>query len=230
MSQMIRENKLKKGALLAVLIIFIVFMPITANAKAHMNRKKATISVGQTLRLIPKGLYGKIKWSSSKKSVVHVSEYGVISGRKAGTAVIRAKANGTSVECKITVKHKPGDTFPEGEPEVGEADIILKTPAGTSEGGNIPTIYIPKRVSMTPADAEIQAEMDFSNPFWVYLDGIIVQVKTGGLFANLDVYTEDYRGIEKSGVHRVDVVQYQDANPALPVVLHRVFYYKIVRT
>lgn len=77
--------------------------------KISLNKKKATLHAGETLKLKaklkPKGSTAKIKWKSSKKKIASVSKNGTVTARKKGKAVIAAKLpNGRKAKCKITVK------------------------------------------------------------------------------------------------------------------------------
>lgn len=77
--------------------------------KIRLNKKKAVLHVGETLKLKtklnPKGATAKIKWKSSKKKVAAVSKKGKITAKKKGKAVITAQLpNGKKTTCKITVK------------------------------------------------------------------------------------------------------------------------------
>lgn len=77
--------------------------------KISLNKKKATLHAGETLKLKaklkPKGSTAKTKWKSSKKKVASVSKNGTVTARKKGKAVITAQLpNGKKAKCKITVK------------------------------------------------------------------------------------------------------------------------------
>lgn len=77
--------------------------------KISLNKKKATLHAGETLKLKaklkPKGSTAKIKWKSSKKKMASVSKNGTVTARKKGKAVITAQLpNGKKAKCKITVK------------------------------------------------------------------------------------------------------------------------------
>ncbi len=84
------------------------FGSITAEAatKVKINKKKATLYVGKTIKLKVKGTKSKVKWSSNKKSVATVTSNGKVKAKKKGTATITAKVNGKKYKCKITVKNK----------------------------------------------------------------------------------------------------------------------------
>ena len=70
-----------------------------------LNVKKADLTCGFTLKLKLNGNgKGKIKWSSSDKSIAKVSSKGVVTAKKAGKVKITAKKNGKKYTCKVTVK------------------------------------------------------------------------------------------------------------------------------
>lgn len=73
--------------------------------KLTLNKETATVYIGKTCRL--EALTeptAKVTWKSSDTSVATV-EKGTVTGVKAGTATITAKANGITRKCKITVKN-----------------------------------------------------------------------------------------------------------------------------
>lgn len=89
-----------------------VIVQKTAVKKVTISAKKATIGIGEkkTLKasVSPKGASKQIAWSSSKTKVATVSNKGVVTGKKKGTAVITAAAadgSGKKATCKVTVKN-----------------------------------------------------------------------------------------------------------------------------
>lgn len=78
---------------------------------ATISDTSATLSVGFTKKLKVDNTSGTVTWSSSKASVATVSDKGVVTAKKAGTATITAKTeSGLKLTCKITVK---ANTFKE---------------------------------------------------------------------------------------------------------------------
>ncbi|MCR5837516.1 MAG: Ig-like domain-containing protein [Lachnospiraceae bacterium] len=78
-----------------------------AKAKAKLNKKKATIYVGKTVKLKVKNVKGKVKWKSSNKKVAKVSKKGLVKGIKPGKATITAKVGKKKYKCKVRVKWLP---------------------------------------------------------------------------------------------------------------------------
>ena len=74
----------------------------TVTAVAKLNYTSVELYKGEKFKLKVLGA-GKVKWKSSKKSVVSVSSSGVIKGKKFGKATITAKANGKTYKCKVKV-------------------------------------------------------------------------------------------------------------------------------
>ena len=77
--------------------------------KVLLNRAAVTLEKGQNIqlnaRVFPSAAVQSVKWSSSNRHVATVDENGVVTAKKAGTAVITAKtSNGKKVTCTITVK------------------------------------------------------------------------------------------------------------------------------
>ena len=95
-----------------VLVLCLAFaMPVQAASvkKVKLNKKKATVYVGKTLKLKATvkpaaASNAKITWKSSNSKVAKITN-GTVKGIKAGKATITAKAaNGKKATCKITVK------------------------------------------------------------------------------------------------------------------------------
>lgn len=93
------------NSIIIVVMLCAMVMPISVSAKeVHLNYKSVSLTVGQSKTLKVIGGKGKVKWSSSKKSVVAVNGKGKITGKKEGTAVIKAKIKSKTYKCKVTVK------------------------------------------------------------------------------------------------------------------------------
>lgn len=98
------KNKKKK----ATITVKVVKGAVT---KVTLNKKKASLNVGQTLKLkttvkAGKGANKTIAYTTSKKKVATVSKKGVIKAVGTGSATITAKAidgSGKKATCKVTV-------------------------------------------------------------------------------------------------------------------------------
>lgn len=87
------------------LIFFIV--PVSA-ASIQMNKSSVTIVSGETyqLKVLVDGVAKSAAWGSSNPSVATVSSDGMVTGKAAGSAVISAMVEGTTVECLVSVLKK----------------------------------------------------------------------------------------------------------------------------
>lgn len=74
-----------------------------ASGKVKLNKKKATLIVGQELRLKISGTKSKVSWKSSNKAVAVVNAAGKVRAKKKGYAIITATVNKKAYKCKITV-------------------------------------------------------------------------------------------------------------------------------
>lgn len=86
-----------------------------APSKVTLNKKTATLEVGDTLQLkakLPsKTASNKITWTSSNKNVATVNNKGKVTAKGEGTATITAKTfNGKKATCKLTVTGSSGYT------------------------------------------------------------------------------------------------------------------------
>lgn len=98
----------KKIGLTIICMMAVTFMASqNMNVKAatlKLNKSKAKITVGDTLKLKVKGAKGKVLWSTNNKKVASVSKKGVVKGKRTGKATITAKITGKNLKCKVTVK------------------------------------------------------------------------------------------------------------------------------
>ncbi len=78
--------------------------PFAAQAAAAISKTKATIYNGKTLQLKITGTTKTVRWSSSDNTVAKVSQKGLVTALKVGTATITAKAGGKKLNCRVTVK------------------------------------------------------------------------------------------------------------------------------
>ncbi len=97
-------KKSKKLLAIFTIMLLIVCMAVPVSAAGKINKKKVTLKVGQTLQLKVTGTKGKVKWTSSKKSVATVSSKGRVKAKKKGSATITAKICKKKYTCKVTVK------------------------------------------------------------------------------------------------------------------------------
>mgnify|MGYP000471102912 CR=1 FL=1 len=102
------RKKIVISVLLSFIIIFSWMMNenVFAAGKVKLNKKVATVTVGDTLKLKISGTKKKIKWHSSNKKVASVSSTGIVKAKKAGNVKITAKVEKKSYSCKIKIKSK----------------------------------------------------------------------------------------------------------------------------
>lgn len=100
-----------KKRVMAVLLIALIFsaaFPLSSfAAKNCLNKTKVNMTAGSSIQLKLKCKTGKVKWSSSKKSVATVSKKGKVKAHKKGTAYITARVRGKKYKCRIIVKEPP---------------------------------------------------------------------------------------------------------------------------
>lgn len=90
---------------------------VTIKNAPKISKKKLTLNIGSTYDLKVTGTSSSPKWSTSNKKVVSIKKVSArkyrLTGVKAGSATIKAKVNGKTLSCKVTVPSKAkayGDT------------------------------------------------------------------------------------------------------------------------
>lgn len=168
----------KKILSLITILLLIVCMAVPVSAAGKINKKKATLKVGQTLQLKVTGTKGKVKWKSSKKSVATVSSKGRVKAKKKGYATITAKIGKKKYTCKVTVK-KPATN---GN---GGFSGNTNTNANTSGKKNVVTYH----AESTPYGAVAILEnhydhtVDLTVEFVYYLNGSMIGTSKGYNYA-----------------------------------------------
>lgn len=105
-------NGKKKIRLIAMLMVIVLMLtgivPVSAASGVKISKESITIISGQTyqLKVTVNGSSAKASWGSSNTSVATVSQSGLVTGKAAGSAVITAMVNGTSLECLVSVLKK----------------------------------------------------------------------------------------------------------------------------
>ena len=114
-----------------VLLLLIPGMAAEAKTKPKLAAKKKTMTVGQTYKLKLKGVSGKVKvkWKTSKKSVVSIAKKKgntiTLKAKKKGTAVITATYKKKKYKCKVMVKAKKRTEPVADNPVLNSRDVTL---------------------------------------------------------------------------------------------------------
>ena len=170
----------KKILTVITILLLIVCMAVPVSAAGKINKKKATLKVGQTLQLKVTGTKGKVKWKSSKKSVATVSSKGRVKAKKKGSATITAKFGKKKYSCKVTVK-KPATNSNGGF----SGNTNANTNANTSGKKNVVTYH----AESTPYGAVAILEnhydytVDLTVEFVYYLNGSMIGTSKGYNYA-----------------------------------------------
>lgn len=106
-----KKAKVRKSSqvcfMAAIVLLFMLMVASPLNVRAErvkMNKSRITVYVGAATQLNVSGISKKVRWNTSKKSIVGVSKTGKITGKKVGTAIVTAKVGEKELRCRITVK------------------------------------------------------------------------------------------------------------------------------
>ncbi len=91
-----------------------------------------------TLEAKAKGKSQEIEWSSSDESIAKV-ENGKVTGNKAGTVTIKAKANGVEATCEVTVKAKVSPKTSSSSNNKNPSSGSSSKPSSSNSGNNKPS-------------------------------------------------------------------------------------------
>lgn len=99
-----RIGKMAKVFLLALCILALPRCAAQASAKIALNKTSVSVFKGKKVQLKVKGTSRKVTWKTSNQKVARVSQKGVVTGVKKGTATITARVSGENYKCKVSVK------------------------------------------------------------------------------------------------------------------------------
>ena len=72
--------------------------------KTKVTLNKTSLTLESAVLTAASSTGHKVTWKSAKTSIASVSENGKVTAKKPGTTTVTAKVDGTSVNCKVTVK------------------------------------------------------------------------------------------------------------------------------
>lgn len=137
-------------------------------------------------------------------------------GDKASTK--ESKSKETKTEEKKVEKDFKGDYE-----DMGAGSIVVSTPSGTSEDGNVPTLFSEKDDQLIQIGLDV-SDFDGSKLSYVYVDGMEKDKdQFGDAQSTIDLEKNDL----KVGTHKVEVVQYDTDKPDGNVVTYKVAQYEI---
>lgn len=96
---------LMMGLMLLMMAFMLPQKAMAASSSIRLSAKKATVSeLGKkTLKATVTGKSKKVTWKSNQPKIATVNASGQIVGKKSGTAVITASANGKTASCTVKV-------------------------------------------------------------------------------------------------------------------------------
>ena len=125
-----------KGLISVALCLMLIIQSASINAatKVKINKKTASIYVGETVQLNIKGTKKKVKWKSSNKKVATVTSKGKVKGIKKGTAKITATVSKKKYTCKVTVKEIITNNTNSNSNNTNGTSVSTTTPAPVTGG------------------------------------------------------------------------------------------------
>lgn len=197
-----------------------------------MSRSKVTLNVGSSVSLKLNGTKQKVKWSSKNTSVATFSN-GKVKGIKSGSTTIIAKVGGKSYSCKVNVNAAPNVTPPTkpdnkdmligSYTDTGDGTFTIYTASGNSQNGNVPINYISKNTFLSQIGAKT-VDFDYNKTSYLYIDRYLHSKNHFGRSQMTLTLTGNNLN---PGLHRIEVVQYENDSPDSKVITYKSGYYKI---
>ena len=103
------QNKLKRinfiSAFFALVFVMLISFvtPMKVSAAPKLNKKQIELKLGKTYKLKVKGTSNKVKWSSVDKKIAKVSKKGIVTAKKVGKTIVKAKVGKKTLKCKVNV-------------------------------------------------------------------------------------------------------------------------------
>ena len=131
----------------------------------------------------------------------------------------------TSDEANLSIpESEPAETIPEGEySDIGSGTMYVSTPAGTSEDGNIPVLYVDDDTFYDSIGLDVW-EFDGSKLSYIYINRVL---KTTEQLADTQTYIDLERNDLKPGVYKVEVLQFDSDTSTGTVVTYKTASFEI---
>jgi uncharacterized protein YjdB len=158
-------------------------LSLTVKDPVKISKTKATVRADRKLQLTASAPSGKLKWSSSDKSIATVNSKGEVTAKKDGTVKIIATttANKTSSSCTVTVV-----------PHIKSTAIALSPASGA--------VYAGSTLTLTPAlTSAVPGQKSNDEITWSSSDDAIATVTTGGTVTGVSYGTAIITAKSESG-------------------------------
>lgn len=195
-----------------------------------LSKTSITVKTGKTFQLKMQNTKQKYKWSSKSKIIATVTSSGKVTGKKAGTTYIYAKsASGKIFKCTVTVKSPSADKnalkmFLPNQAERGTANFYIESNSKRSTGGKIVEVKVFKAFPMAFINYYAEnVNQDLTT--FIYIDGELWNHNNGAMSigggGSLD------GSYSKTGIHVIEMVQFENNNKSGTVVEYHRAMYKI---
>lgn len=139
------------------------YVAVVKASKKGMNVTSRTLDKGQKYTLKLKGVKGKAKWSSSKKSVVTVNtikndKSAVITAKKPGSATITATIGKKKLVCIVKVKGTTAVVTPKPNPTTAPKPTENPKPQPTTSPKPTPTEEVKPEEKPTPEPTPVEVK------------------------------------------------------------------------
>lgn len=139
------------------------YVAVVKASKKGMNVTSRTLNKGQKYTLKLKGVKGKAKWSSSKKSVVTVKaakngKSAVITAKKPGSATITATVGKKKLVCIVKVKGTTSVVTPQPNPTTAPKPTESPKPQPTTSPKPTEVVKPEEKPTPEPTPAEVKAD------------------------------------------------------------------------
>ncbi|TCP24915.1 hypothetical protein EV207_12218 [Scopulibacillus darangshiensis] len=105
--------------------------------------------------------------------------------------------------------------FPSDTTAKGNGKVVIETPAGSSENGNVPVLFVDKNTSFTQTDIDL-SNFEGDKQTYIYVNKKFVQAEQVG---EETATTLDLEGdLLKPGIYTVTAVQFKDNDPTKEVI------------
>jgi hypothetical protein len=136
-----------------------------------------------------------------------------------------AKQNGDAKQDAQKTAAKTSEyPFPASTDTVGSGNVIVNTPSGTSEDGNVPVLFVEPDAALVQIGADLE-NFSGDKEVFLYVNEIFVDKIQGGELVQSTVSLEEDN--LKPGKYTLSAVQYEDNDPAKSVVEYHEAKYKI---
>jgi len=129
--------------------------------------------------------------------------------------IINPSSNSNSIITELPITKESKYPFPTAASLLGNGRLIIRTSSGTSEGGNIPILFVSKDTVLTQVGIDL-LNWEGNKEVFLYIDKIFIEARQGGMRSQTSLSLVD--DFLKPGIYKVSAIQFENNDPNSKII------------